>query len=108
LYEFDACCADLMESGEQCDGGSEATHGNFIAAASVQKAGGIESKDFFDGQRVFATGGGFVFIMIEVGGGEEEDVVVRGKDFGERLPYGGEDVEVERAQGDGHKCESRV
>ena len=107
LDEFDSGGAKLTQSREQRDRRAQAAHGDFVAAANFKKSGRFESEDFFNSQRIFASSGSFVFVVIQVSGGEEQHIIVVGENSGERLTHGGEKIEVQRAQRNRHEGERR-
>src|SRR5713101_8899727 len=57
---------------------------------------------------VFAAGNGVVFVMIEIGSGEEKHVGFGGENFSQRFADGNERFELNCAESDGNEGEAGI
>jgi len=72
-----------------------------LAAANFSEFERIEGENLVDGELVLAARGGEVFVVVEIGSGEEEDIGISGEDLAERVANANELVIRKRADGDG-------
>src|SRR5262249_16510707 len=98
----------MSERREHSHGWTETAHGDFFLAANFIKAGRIQCQDFFDGKIVLPNGRRLIFVVIEVGGGEQENVIVGGQNLAERVADGGQRGEVQRAESNRDKRKTGI
>ena len=80
----------------------------FLVAADFKEPLRIEGQDFLNRQLVLAARCGLVLVVIEVRGGQQQQVLVRGKNFGERMAHGLESGELQLTESDGNEGEAGI
>ena len=76
--------------------------------ANLEKAARLKLQDSFDGHVVFLACCGVVFIMIEIRSREKKNVRLSREDISERFSDGYEFLKVNRAEGNGNECATRI